>query len=74
MYEIKTMNNIARQGLNILSAKGMMINNDADDPDGLLIRSAKLHDMEFGDKLLAIARRAWARTTCLWSAARKRAS
>ncbi len=56
MYEIKTMNNIARQGLNILSAKGMMINNDAADPDGLLVRSAKLHDMEFGDKLLAIAR------------------
>ena len=56
MYEIKTMNNIARQGLNVLSAKGMMIDNDAADPDGLLIRSAKLHDMEFGDKLLAIAR------------------
>ncbi len=56
MYEIKTMNNIARQGLNILSAKGMMINNDAADPDGLLVRSAKLHDMEFGDRLLAIAR------------------
>ncbi len=56
MLEIKTMNNIARAGLNILSAKGMMINNDAENPAGLLIRSAKLHDETFGDNLLAIAR------------------
>ena len=56
MYEIKTLNNISRQGLNVLSAKGLMVNNDAADPDGLLIRSAKLHDMAFGDRLLAIAR------------------
>ena len=56
MYEIKTMNNIAQQGLSVLSAKGLMVNDDAADPDGLLIRSAKLHDMEFGPNLLAIAR------------------
>ena len=56
MYEIKTLNNISRQGLNVLSAKGLMVNNDAADPDGLLVRSAKLHDMVFGDRLLAIAR------------------
>lgn len=56
MYEIKTLNNISRQGLNVLSAKGLMVNNDAMDPDGLLIRSAKLHDMVFGERLLAIAR------------------
>ena len=56
MYDIKTLNNISRQGLNVLSAKGLMVNNDAADPDGLLIRSAKLHDMAFGDRLLAIAR------------------
>ncbi len=56
MYKIKTMNNISRQGLNVLSAKGLMVDNDAPDPDGLLIRSAKLHDMAFNDNLLAIAR------------------
>ncbi len=56
MYEIKTMNNIARQGLNVLSAAGLMMNNEAENPDGLLIRSAKIHDMAFGDRLLAIAR------------------
>ncbi len=56
MYEIKTINNIARQGLNILASKGMMINNASEDPDGILVRSAKLHDMQFGKRLLAIAR------------------
>lgn len=56
MYEIKTMNNIARQGLNVLSAKGLLVNNESENPDGLLLRSAKIHDMEFGDKLVAISR------------------
>lgn len=56
MFEVKTMNNIARQGLDALAAGGLTVDVDAENPDGLLIRSAKLHDMEFGDKLLAIAR------------------
>ncbi len=56
MHEIKTMNNIARAGLNVLAAKGLLVNNDAADPAGLLIRSAKIHDMEFGKNLLAVSR------------------
>ena len=56
MFEIKTMNNIAQQGLDELAAHGLTLNKDAEDPDGLLIRSAKLHDAVFGDRLLAIAR------------------
>ncbi len=56
MYEIKTMNNIAQAGLNILGSKGIMVNVEAEDPDALLIRSAKIHDMPFGDRLLAIGR------------------
>ena len=56
MFEIKTMNNIARQGLDELAALGLKVDVDAENPDGLLIRSAKLHDAVFGDRLLAIAR------------------
>lgn len=56
MLEIKTMNNIAQQGLDELAAHGLILNVGAENPDGLLIRSAKLHDVEFGDRLLAIAR------------------
>jgi len=56
VFEIKTMNNIAQQGLDELAARGLTVNVEAENPDGLLIRSAKLHDAVFGDKLLAIAR------------------
>lgn len=56
MYEIKTLNNIAQAGLNVLSSKGIMVNVEAENPDALLIRSAKIHDMEFGDRLLAVGR------------------
>ena len=56
MFGIKTMNNIAQQGLDELAAHKLTVNVDAENPDGLLIRSAKLHDAVFGDKLLAIAR------------------
>lgn len=56
MFEIKTMNNIAQQGLDELAANGLILNVESENPDGMLIRSAKLHDAEFGDRLLAIAR------------------
>ncbi|MCM1148769.1 MAG: 3-phosphoglycerate dehydrogenase family protein [Butyricicoccus sp.] len=56
MFEVKTMNNIAAKGLDELAACALTLNVDAEDPDGLLIRSAKLHDTVFGKKLLAIAR------------------
>ncbi len=56
MFEVKTMNKIAQKGLDELADRGLNVNADAENPDGLLIRSAKLHDEVFGDKLLAIAR------------------
>ncbi len=56
MFEVKTMNKIAQQGVDELADRGLTVNVDAENPDGLLIRSAKLHDEVFGDKLLAIAR------------------
>ena len=56
MYEIKTLNSIAQQGLDQLAENGLVLNVNAENPDGLLVRSAKLHDWEFGDRLAAIAR------------------
>lgn len=56
MFEVKTMNNIAQAGLNVLSSKGIMVNVESENPDALLIRSAKLHDLPFGDKLLCVGR------------------
>lgn len=56
MYEIKTMNNIAAAGLRVLETKGITVDVDAENPSGLLIRSAKIHDLPFGDRLVAIGR------------------
>lgn len=36
--------------------EGYEISETAENPDGILIRSAKIHDMEFGSNLMAIAR------------------
>ena len=56
MLEIKTMNKIAQQGLDVLAKNGLMVNPESANPDGMLIRSAKLHDETFGKRLLAIGR------------------
>jgi D-3-phosphoglycerate dehydrogenase len=56
MYEVKTFNKIDKKGLDILRTAGCGISDDIENPDGIMVRSAKLHDMVFGDKLVAIAR------------------
>ena len=56
MYKIKTMNVIARKGQDVLTAAGHTVSPEEEAPDALLIRSAKLHDMEFNPELLCIGR------------------
>ncbi len=56
MYSIKTMNKIAQIGLSKLDPAKYTISDNEENPDGILVRSAKLHDMEFGSNLLCIAR------------------
>lgn len=56
MFEIKTMNSIARQGVEVLEKRSCLVNADIQDPHGLLIRSAELHGYEFNPRLLAVAR------------------
>ena len=55
MYTIKPLNKIAQVGLNRLP-DGFAVDSEAANPDGILVRSAAMHDMVFGDRLLAIAR------------------
>ena len=54
MQEIKTLNKIDPVVNGVL--KGYAVSDDAKEPVGILVRSAKLHDMEFPESLLAIAR------------------
>ena len=55
MYNILTLNKIAAIGTSRLGADYNVTDN-CDAPDAIMVRSAKMHDMEFKDNLLAIAR------------------
>lgn len=56
MFKIKTMNKIAAVGLERLPADRYEVGDDVKHEDGILVRSAKLHDYEFPANLWAIAR------------------
>ena len=56
MYKIKTLNAISPAGTDIFDEARYTISNDIDAPDGILVRSAKMHDMTFGPELLCVAR------------------
>ena len=55
MYNILTLNKIAAVGTSRLGAD-YNVTDTCDAPDAVMVRSAKMHDMEFKDNLLAIAR------------------
>lgn len=55
MYNVLTLNKIAAVGTSRLGAD-YSYGDDVQNPDAILVRSAAMHDMEFGDNLLAIAR------------------
>ena len=56
MFKIKTMNSISLAGIEVLERKNCKVGKDIAAPDGMLIRSADLHEYEFNPELLAIAR------------------
>ncbi len=56
MYTVKTMNAISPVGLAKLPAGQFEIDNETAAPQGILVRSADLHEMPLPDSLLAIAR------------------
>ena len=56
MYRIKTLNKIANIGLAQLDKGRFVVEEDCANPDGILVRSAKMHDYEFPPALRAIAR------------------
>ena len=55
MYNILTLNKIAAIGTSRLG-DNYKYGDDVQNPDAVLVRSAAMHDMEFADNLLAIAR------------------
>ena len=55
MFNILTLNKIAAVGTSRLG-ENYTYGDDVQNPDAVLVRSAAMHDMEFADNLLAIAR------------------
>ena len=55
MFNVLTLNKIAAIGTDRLG-DNYNFGEDVANPDAVLVRSAAMHDMEFGENLLAIAR------------------
>ncbi len=55
MYKIKQLNKISKVGLDIFG-EGYQVIEDADDEDGVLVRSASMHEYPLNPNLKAIAR------------------
>ncbi len=56
MHNIKLYNKISKIGLDVFDAEKYNISENADPAEGILVRSAALHEVEFNKELLAIAR------------------
>ena len=55
MYKVKCFNKISEKGLELFGSD-FEYGEDIENPDAILVRSANLHDYEFGDNLLCIGR------------------
>jgi len=56
MYKIQTLNNISVAGLDRLPRENFEVASEITHPDAILVRSAKMHDMELPESVKAIGR------------------
>jgi len=56
MYKIKLLNNIKSSALETLDSAKYEASKEEENPNAIIVRSAKLHDEEFNPELLCIAR------------------
>lgn len=56
MYNILTLNKIASVGTDNFDRTKYTVSTEAENPDGIMVRSANMLDYEFGSNLVAIAR------------------
>ena len=55
MYNIKLLNRISKNGTDVFD-DNYAYGEETENPDAIMVRSAAMHEMQFDDKLLAIAR------------------
>ncbi|MDR1117583.1 MAG: 3-phosphoglycerate dehydrogenase [Oscillospiraceae bacterium] len=56
MFNVKTLNKISKTGLAQLDGRAYKCSDDAENPDAILVRSAKMHDYEMNRELSCIIR------------------
>ncbi len=56
MYQLKTLNSISPKGMERLPSSLFQIEDEVEQPQGILVRSANMQEMEMPQSLLAIAR------------------
>jgi len=56
MLKVRTLNNIATVGLQRLPDDRYQVGDDIVDPDGIILRSHNMHDMEIPESVVAVAR------------------
>ena len=56
MFHIKPLNNIAACGLDLFRKDAYTVSQDCDNPDGIILRSFSMHEMELPENLKAIGR------------------
>ena len=56
MYKILKLNKIAAEGLAVFPVDNYEAGTEISDPDAILLRSFKMHDLELGGRLLAVGR------------------
>jgi D-3-phosphoglycerate dehydrogenase len=56
MFNVKTINNISDKGLSRLPAETYSVSPEMENPDAIILRSQKLHDMEIPSNLKVVGR------------------
>ena len=56
MFKVKTLNSISSVALDRLDGSKYTVSDSTEAPDAILVRSAKMHDLQFNPELLCIAR------------------
>lgn len=55
-FRIRTLNNIAKVGLERFPEDGYQVGEDVEEPDALMLRSANIHDLKVPESLIAVGR------------------
>ncbi len=56
MFDVLTLNKIAPQGLEKFNSEKYQVTDSCENPDGIILRSFSMHDMELPENLKAVAR------------------